>query len=303
MKISNLVFTALAICLLSTTQFAWAQKQAGPGRQNGRADSRRGDSRRGPNSGSANQETSRQSPLLRIMDSNKDGKISATEIQAASAVLKKLDRDRDGTISADEQPSGRIGQGKEATSQNVLLRIFDTQKDGKITAAEMTAAPETLRKLDKNGDGELSKDELPTPRRTSQSNQSSGGKAGMGQGRSTGQQGRRSQGQSGNTRGRKGSKSGRGSSSTTSGRGRRGAADAQFALIVMSSDANHDGLIAKAELPWHMHAAHEKTDANKDGQLDQKEMPAFLAEFNRKKLRPAGEEPVNRPTNPGPDGR
>jgi hypothetical protein len=46
------------------------------------------------------------------------------------------------------------------------LLMFDTDRDGVVSAAEIAAAPEVLRRLDRDGDGKLSGEELrPRPPR------------------------------------------------------------------------------------------------------------------------------------------
>ena len=45
-----------------------------------------------------------------------------------------------------------------------LFAALDTDHDGKLSAAEISAAPEVIRKLDKNGDGNVTLDELMPPR-------------------------------------------------------------------------------------------------------------------------------------------
>lgn len=45
------------------------------------------------------------SPLLAAFDADRDGKLSATEIDRAAVVLRFLDANRDGTLTADEFPA------------------------------------------------------------------------------------------------------------------------------------------------------------------------------------------------------
>ena len=45
-----------------------------------------------------------------------------------------------------------------------LLALLDEDRDGIISAAEIQNAPAALQKLDSNGDGELTQDELRPPR-------------------------------------------------------------------------------------------------------------------------------------------
>ena len=43
---------------------------------------------------------------------------------------------------------------------NELLGSFDTDKDGTLSAAEINGAPAMLKALDKNGDGQVTPDEI-----------------------------------------------------------------------------------------------------------------------------------------------
>lgn len=45
----------------------------------------------------------------------------------------------------------------------MLLVIFDTDRDGTLSAEEIKKASESLAKLDKDGDGKLSREELCPP--------------------------------------------------------------------------------------------------------------------------------------------
>jgi len=60
------------------------------------------------------------------------------------------------------KPSG--GQDGMRRPPNPLLHIFDTNHDGVISADEIAHAPAALKALDKNGDGQLTADELRPPR-------------------------------------------------------------------------------------------------------------------------------------------
>ncbi len=56
------------------------------------------------------------------------------------------------------QPPGQPGRGGPP---NPLLQMFDTDRDGTLSAAEIDAAPAKLRERDANNDGKLTADELP----------------------------------------------------------------------------------------------------------------------------------------------
>jgi hypothetical protein len=61
-------------------------------------------------------DTERRPSPLGLFDTDRDGVISAAEVDAASAVLRRLDRDKDGKLSGEEliprRPRGG-GEGKE----------------------------------------------------------------------------------------------------------------------------------------------------------------------------------------------
>jgi len=117
-------------------------------------------------------------PLLLALDADDDGEISAAEIQNASAALKKLDKNDDGKLSAEELrpqfgfPGGDIGPfgppgfsppggaGRDFRFPPIpLMSALDTDDDGEISAGEMKNAAAALKKLDKDNDGKLSREE------------------------------------------------------------------------------------------------------------------------------------------------
>ena len=115
-------------------------------------------------------------PVLAMFDGDRNGELSEKEIDAASDVLAKLDRNGDGKITREEMRPPR-GEGDRPPRDNEpkgpppngrqvppLIAALDSNKDGRISAAEMNDAPEALKKLDGNGDGELTPDEFGAPR-------------------------------------------------------------------------------------------------------------------------------------------
>lgn len=66
----------------------------------------------------------------------------------------------------DDGQEGPPHRGRSRRPPNPLMEALDTNRDGVLSAEEIANAPASLKKLDKNGDGKLTPDELrPTRRR------------------------------------------------------------------------------------------------------------------------------------------
>ena len=111
-------------------------------------------------------------PLLALFDTDRDGTLSAEEIQDAAEALGKLDRNNDGEITREEMrppapPEGKPPHGHRPPPP--IIAALDADKNETISAEELEGAPESLKQLDKNEDGELSPEEIhphgPPPRR------------------------------------------------------------------------------------------------------------------------------------------
>lgn len=99
----------------------------------------------------------RSDPLINALDTDHDGAISPEEMLHAADSLKTLDVNHDGKISSAEMRP-RMDPKQRADH---MLEEWDTNKDGKIAKAEAPDRMQTMfDKLDKNGDGFLTMDEL-----------------------------------------------------------------------------------------------------------------------------------------------
>ncbi len=111
-------------------------------------------------------------PVIRVLDTDHDGEISAAEIAAASTSLLTLDANGDGQLTVDElrppRPADAPTPPESAPPPDAvrpphplppIMLALDADQDGALSAAEIANAPASLRALDANGDGKLTPDE------------------------------------------------------------------------------------------------------------------------------------------------
>lgn len=119
--------------------------------------------------------------LFKLLDTDKDGRLSQAELTAIESLFVTLDSDEDECLSALEivpnllsrplqprplpdprsQPimAFRVGELPPALIETVLKR-YDKNKDGVLNKSENPFSEEVFRLLDKNGNGEVSVTEL-----------------------------------------------------------------------------------------------------------------------------------------------
>ena len=82
-------------------------------------------------------------------------------LTCASAVQAAPSSAKEGNNNSDQRrPAQRDEMSADQPRRPSPLALFDTDKDGTISAAEIDGASAALRALDKNGDGKLSGREL-----------------------------------------------------------------------------------------------------------------------------------------------
>jgi len=100
--------------------------------------------------------------MLKNMDTNGDGRISEAEfLAAASARFKRIDAQNTGRIDAHAVLNSPLATERLQQRAEHLLRRLDRAGNGYITRDEVAAAAQQrFARLDRNGDGKLTPDEL-----------------------------------------------------------------------------------------------------------------------------------------------
>jgi EF hand len=101
-------------------------------------------------------------PIVSVLDVNHDGIIDSNEIANASAALLTLDKNGDGQLTTDEYlpplPKDAPADAPRLP-RPLIVKALDANDDGVIDASEIANAPAALKTLDKNADGQLTREE------------------------------------------------------------------------------------------------------------------------------------------------
>lgn len=125
--------------------------------------------------------------MMLQFDKNGDGMLQKSEVpERMQGIFARGDANQDGVLTRDELLQAAQKQSQQASASrggggehrggfdgerrgpggggmmrfDPVMRALDTDEDGAISAAEWSKAPQVLAKFDKNGDGQLTPDEL-----------------------------------------------------------------------------------------------------------------------------------------------
>jgi Ca2+-binding EF-hand superfamily protein len=190
--------------------------------------------------------------LVRQGDANSDGKLSRAEFLKASGETSptpdaksndaRPNENRPGEGRPDTGPGARPLAGGPALGMAVFLAL-DTNGNGTLDAAEISASTASLKKLDKNSDGEISREELRQAVPPAVMESMRAGNAGA--------------------------------------PGNPNPENAMKRLLTQY-DKNNDGKFEKSELPPRMQEQFDELDRNHDGSLDEAEARAILPRLMRR---------------------
>ena len=107
-----------------------------------------------------------EQPVLTALDLNADGVLSTEEVQSSPGSLRALDKDGDGVLSPEETrlvlpegrpfPPGFMGEMMQNPRIQPLMNFIDRNGDQTIDADEIEDSTSAIRRLDADGDWNLS---------------------------------------------------------------------------------------------------------------------------------------------------
>jgi Ca2+-binding EF-hand superfamily protein len=103
--------------------------------------------------------------MLQKMDSNGDGRVSLDEyVAAASTRFKNIDVQNKGTVDANDIAASPVTLQRDQKIADAIVKRMDKDAKGYISQDDVVAAAQSrFTRMDENGDGKLTSDELTAP--------------------------------------------------------------------------------------------------------------------------------------------
>jgi len=149
-----------------------------------------------------------------------------------------------GLIASQEPRTGQAPRAFGPGAGFALFNALDTNHDGVLSAAEIAAAPDVIKALDRNADGRVTPDEIPQLGRDGM-----GGRDGL-----PGREGRGGPGRGGEAP------------------EARPTSPDELVVMLMAFDRNGDGVLTKEELPERFQGLFDRADTDKNGKLTPDEL-------------------------------
>jgi Ca2+-binding EF-hand superfamily protein len=104
-------------------------------------------------------------PMIERYDRNRDGQVSAAEIEADRAArFDRADANKDGVLNLQERRA--LGEEMRAAARARAFAALDADRNGRVSREEFAAAAQPgFDRMDRNRDGRISRDEIGAGRR------------------------------------------------------------------------------------------------------------------------------------------
>lgn len=98
--------------------------------------------------------------IFNMLDTNGDGRLTAAQIDAAPDILRSLDKDGDGALNETELEGYGYHFMNGRVRTNAIVRMLDLDGDCFVSAEDIADAPARIRRLDRDKDGIVRREDV-----------------------------------------------------------------------------------------------------------------------------------------------